>query len=127
MTAGQCPSLVETLSFFYPRTHSVNKVSGEWHARKNQCCLFSCWHNFCHLLQGRSKSELDLALCFSSGDVPVLQPEAGDGVVLVLEVLKALQAANCVQSCVALMPTKQETQLENRVPNRQESVLTVDI
>lgn len=38
----------------------------------------------------------------------------------VLGLLEALQAANCDQSCVALMPTKQETQPESRIPDRQE-------
>lgn len=67
-------------------------------------------HNFCHLLQslvqGRSKSELDLALCFCMErrwmhTVAVLQPEAGNRVVLcagkrhafLLVALKAVQAA----------------------------------
>lgn len=44
---------------------------------------------------------------------------------LLLVVLKALQAADCHQSCVFLMPTKQGTQPENKVPTDRRLCLSV--
>lgn len=50
---------------------------------------------------------------------------AGRRQVLLLVVLKALQDADCHQSCVFLMPTKQGTQPENKVPTDRRLCLSV--
>lgn len=101
--------------------------------------------NFCHLLQSqvqdRSKSELDLALCFCVKRQwlhPVLEPEAGDWLVLCAgkrwpcscwwhwgqSKLWSVTGLFHSQCWWVLMPAKPEAQPENRNPESRQVILS---